>query len=380
MNRQSLAKVVAVAVVFCGTQPPGIRAAFGQTYVTYDIPDATQFFGANAINPAGEVVGDYFDSSDHEHSFFRASDGSLTTFDPPGTSFPLVGTGGSGASGVTPNGAIVGSYLDAAGAIHGYLRASNGAFTVFDAPDSTVTSPAAINPSGEITGRFVPAGSVISRGFVRSPSGVMTTFDAVPDATSTGPIAINPAGATTGSYQLLPGGIQSGFVRAPNGAITTFTVNDMSTQAVAINPAGEIAGSFGGFLPEGFLRTPDGTIITFDVPGSVDTVPVGITASGAIVGSFLTADLFAQDGFVRSPQGDFTAFEVPGSSDTIPTAVNVNGVITGWYVDANSVAHGFIRLPALTAVPEPSTWAMMLAGFSGLGWLAHMRRRKLTPA
>ena len=28
------------------------------------------------------------------------------------------------------------------------------------------------------------------------------------------------------------------------------------------------------------------------------------------------------------------------------------------------------------AVPEPSTWAMALAGFAGLGWLAHMRRRK----
>jgi hypothetical protein len=34
----------------------------------------------------------------------------------------------------------------------------------------------------------------------------------------------------------------------------------------------------------------------------------------------------------------------------------------------------------VTAVPEPSTWAMMLAGFGGLGWLAHARRRKTSPA
>ena len=32
------------------------------------------------------------------------------------------------------------------------------------------------------------------------------------------------------------------------------------------------------------------------------------------------------------------------------------------------------------AVPEPSTWAMTLAGFAGLGWLAHMRKRKTSPA
>ena len=31
-------------------------------------------------------------------------------------------------------------------------------------------------------------------------------------------------------------------------------------------------------------------------------------------------------------------------------------------------------------VPEPSIWAMMLAGFAGLGLLAHMRRRKTSPA
>jgi hypothetical protein len=30
------------------------------------------------------------------------------------------------------------------------------------------------------------------------------------------------------------------------------------------------------------------------------------------------------------------------------------------------------------AVPEPSTWAMMLMGFTGLGWLTHMRRGRIT--
>jgi hypothetical protein len=34
----------------------------------------------------------------------------------------------------------------------------------------------------------------------------------------------------------------------------------------------------------------------------------------------------------------------------------------------------------VAAVPEPSTWAMMLAGFAGLGWLARTRGRKTSPA
>jgi hypothetical protein len=33
-----------------------------------------------------------------------------------------------------------------------------------------------------------------------------------------------------------------------------------------------------------------------------------------------------------------------------------------------------------SAVPEPSTWAMMLAGFAGLGWLARTRGRKTSSA
>jgi hypothetical protein len=38
------------------------------------------------------------------------------------------------------------------------------------------------------------------------------------------------------------------------------------------------------------------------------------------------------------------------------------------------------RLPGITllAVPEPSTWAMMLAGFAGLGFAAYRRARAVT--
>jgi PEP-CTERM motif len=42
---------------------------------------------------------------------------------------------------------------------------------------------------------------------------------------------------------------------------------------------------------------------------------------------------------------------------------------------------GSISITSLApAVPEPSTWAMMLAGFAGLGWLARTRGRKTSSA
>ena len=45
-------------------------------------------------------------------------------------------------------------------------------------------------------------------------------------------------------------------------------------------------------------------------------------------------------------------------------------------VGANS-GNGYVTIDSVTAaVPEASTWAMMLAGFSGLGAMALRMRRK----
>jgi PEP-CTERM motif len=41
---------------------------------------------------------------------------------------------------------------------------------------------------------------------------------------------------------------------------------------------------------------------------------------------------------------------------------------------------GSIDIELLKVVPEPSTWAMTLIGFAGLGWLTRMRKRKTSPA
>jgi hypothetical protein len=68
-----------------------------------------------------------------------------------------------------------------------------------------------------------------------------------------------------------------------------------------------------------------------------------------------------------------------GYSYVIATARNPFG-ITGGNGNAffGDGADGYVSIN-LVAAPEPSTWAMMLTGFAGLGWLARLRRRKLTP-
>jgi hypothetical protein len=65
-----------------------------------------------------------------------------------------------------------------------------------------------------------------------------------------------------------------------------------------------------------------------------------------------------------------------GYSYVIGGARNAFGITGG-----NPGFNGYVSIEFVGSwVPEPSTWAMTLTGFAGLGWLARLRRRKLTPA
>jgi hypothetical protein len=70
-----------------------------------------------------------------------------------------------------------------------------------------------------------------------------------------------------------------------------------------------------------------------------------------------------EDGFIDN-KGEFTTIAIPGADYTYLYDINNAGQILGYYQDANGNAGGFL----LTPVPEPSTWAMMLLGFAGVGY------------
>ena len=75
---------------------------------------------------------------------------------------------GTYATGITPEAAISGYYIDGNGS-HGFLRVPNGTLTTFDPPGSTYTAPSGINPTGTITGNYSDA-SFNVHGFLRIPA------------------------------------------------------------------------------------------------------------------------------------------------------------------------------------------------------------------
>jgi hypothetical protein len=146
------------------------------------------------------------------HAFLRDPNGTFTIIDPPGSVGAEISSSYLGSQPINPAGAITGDYFDASGANHGFLRAKDGTITTFDPPGSTGTFVGGINPSGAITGNYCTANSCDS--FVRTRDGAMIAPLDVPDSNGTFASVINPTGAITG-YYFDANFVIHGFVRIP---------------------------------------------------------------------------------------------------------------------------------------------------------------------
>jgi uncharacterized protein (TIGR03118 family) len=100
------------------------------------------------------------------------------------------------------------------------------------------------------------------------------------------------------------------------------------------------------------------------VPGVADMINAFNPLTDALVGS-----IEVNPGAGNTPGGLWSiVFGGSGSDGTPNTLFFTDGI--------NGETGGLFG--SLTAVPEPSTWAMMLAGFGGLALLAARRRRALS--
>src|SRR5207249_12043628 len=93
------------------------------TTTILNVPSVSSDPPIYSINQTGAITGSYNDARGVSHGFLRAPDGAFTTFDAPGA-----GTGlgqGTVALSINRNGAITGSYLDATGN-HGFVRTLRG--------------------------------------------------------------------------------------------------------------------------------------------------------------------------------------------------------------------------------------------------------------
>jgi hypothetical protein len=220
-----LLALATAAFAYTGGLPAHADPSRG-TFVSFDAPGGQRDMIPTGINPAGAIAGTYVivvNSNLVFLGFLRSPDGTFKTINVSNSTSTFVGseqTGFAAGPAINPAGAITGSYADESGAVHGFLRASDGGITTFDAPGGVNGTDfvCCITPEEEVVGIYSDA-NFFAHGFVRTPAGTFTPFDP-PGSAITVPGSINPEGAISGTY-FDANFILHGFLRAPNGNITT---------------------------------------------------------------------------------------------------------------------------------------------------------------
>lgn len=261
-------------------------AAFSQGIIkTFDFPGAV-YTAAEDINNSGEVVGYHYAEPDEVSHGFWYINGQFTPYDVPGSTYTQI-------RGINRWGDFVGFYGDDQNNTHGFLRDHGGQVTPLDFFGVNQTFPTGINDQGTIVGTCIDANQVWH--FFVYSQGHAVQFD-VPNTT-------------------VPPNV--GWPKINNSGSIVGTVTDNNT--------GEIRAAL----------VSNSSSILFNVNGQNSTAR-GISASGAITGFYHGGE----SGYVLS-NGTITLIQVPGALDTKPLGINDHRQITGTYDDANG-GHGFI--------------------------------------
>ena len=382
MNAAALTLFVAVSVLALAAS----AAAQQPRIITFDVP-ASQGNGTipTAMNLVGTITGNYLDAYGVSHGFVRNPNGTFTTFDAPGAGIVSFDSNGTFPMGINLLGTVAGYYNDSNLVSHCFIRTPDGKITTFDVPGADL-NPAdqlgsivtGINVLGTVSGYYFDSSS-LSHGFLRTPDGNFTPFDA-PSAGELGTYPVSPVnieGAVAGIY-LDSNSLPHAFVRNPDGTFVTLSFPDAcdtslsagcnGASATGINDSGTVAGAYrdnsGNNVARAYLRLRDGTLTTFEAPGAGDGyfegtggsyawfgVTVGLNNSGATAAT-LEDNNNVFHGYIRSPQGTFVTFDAPGAdlkpgdyNGTVPVSINDLGLVTGFYIDASNVSHGFLRIP-----------------------------------
>jgi hypothetical protein len=140
--------------------------------------------------------------------------------------------------------------------------------------------------------------------------------------------------------------------------------------------------------------TASGTFSTDSNTGGVTAFDITTTGGSTLGGSVYdttTSALFGNNFFSSN---SFILATLNGSSpyinlvfvnpltstgvDVLVPGTSVGSVVGSWECNNCDPRRGVVGGEAVSAVPEPSTWAMLLLGFAGIGSMAY--RRKSRPA
>jgi PEP-CTERM motif len=253
--------------------------------------------------------------------------------------------------------------------------------------------------NGDVTNSMAVASRPSSPGTFEIETGddfVLTTETLVSSATFTGlvPIGASVTGVTVEMYRVFPLDSNSG--RAPN---VPTRVNSPSDVAFSSRDSAASTLTFSTSIMAGSF-----TALNSILPGGIHPSPNQTTGgNGPVTGeevqfsvNFSTAFDLAANHYFFVPQVELSNGDFLWLSSVRPIVspgTPFSPDLQAWTRDANLdpdwlrvgtdiVGGGSFNLAfslqgdTVSAVPEPSTWAMMILGFAGVGFMAYRRKSK----
>jgi probable HAF family extracellular repeat protein len=257
----------------------------------------------------------------------------FTTIDVPGAVL-------TNAQGVNAQGDVVGTYTDAAGQQHGFLR-SGGQYRTIDFPNARLTFARGINDAGDIVGSYVrqvETTTVPNHGFLLTRRGGLQAVD-YPGHLNTIPQRILNDGTIFGCYHDTDTmGTMHGFEFHQG-----FSAIDMGmSMHNGATPDGEyIVGLFTDKDGRGKAYVMDGSSFSaLEVPGALSTTGWDVNPSRVIAGTY-TDSGGVQHGYEYDGRA-FTRIDAPGATVTRVFGINDRGDLVGQFVDTAGRTHGFV--------------------------------------
>ena len=308
----------------------------------YNFPDSveTEIYGYS--DSTGVLTGNFTDASGIRRGF---SGETIVEF--PGASETY-------ADFVSGLGNIVGSYVDAEGTYHAYLRGPGGSFATLDIPEipnQEYFFLHGINDALVAVGRAKGAGGVPLT-YVGNPLNLQELK--VPDSVGTEGWNVNQDGSVVGHYTSTDGRTH-GFIARPLQPTAVRPPPDLSYTFESIDVPGvdflAVTASSDFFDYAGNMRGPDGkkdvafTLIdgvftTYDFPGSQGTYFYALGNDGRAAGHYQDSDGLYHGVILEN--GELREYKFPGAVETeIYGLSDSTGALTGSFIDVSGVRRGF---------------------------------------
>ena len=342
----------------------------------YDFPGAVQTFIYGISDATGALTGNYIDASGVQRGF--SGD----------TVIEFPGAAATYAYFVNVVGDLVGSYVDAEGTYHLYLRTSEGQFIPIDYPAGIAASeyflPQGINDAGDTVLRAKAVGDV-PRAYIASIQHGLHELQ-FPDSVSTDVWNINQDGSVVGSYDTADGR-RHGFIArlaedtAPqvsdepvvSSVASHYTYESIGVPGVdflAVTASSDFEDYAGNTLgPDGEKMVAftliDGVWTTYDFPGSQNTYFYALGNNGNAAGHYEDSEGLYHGVILEN--GELRQYDFPGAVQTFIYGMSdATGALTGNYIDAAGVQRGFSGEAIIEAPGASATYADFVTSVGNL--------------